>query len=184
MAAFNQPTESRNIFISAVIVILILGGISLLAIGLLQSTNTFNLGGVSDAAPTENNTTDKADLTSSTDISDSGEDTDSSNSNQASELVSKTSAQEFSEQNQIETNLSEKYPTTNTTYLRGNDYQFGDITSDSYEVQAGDTLWQIAEAKYGSGYAWVEIDRANGNFPLLNSGEPVKLIVGDVIVLP
>lgn len=35
------------------------------------------------------------------------------------------------------------------------------ITSTSYEVQKGDTLWDIAVRSYGDGYAWVKIASEN-----------------------
>lgn len=56
----------------------------------------------------------------------------------------------------------------------------------SYVVQCGDTLWSIAEATYGSGYYWTEIQKANpaatacsGNFILAGVG--LKLPAIDVV---
>lgn len=56
----------------------------------------------------------------------------------------------------------------------------------SYLVQSGDTLWDIAERTYGSGYYWTEIEKANksavaskGNFIL--AGVPLNLPVIDVV---
>lgn len=48
----------------------------------------------------------------------------------------------------------------------------------TYTVKAGDNLWKIAEAVYGSGYNWVDISRENS---LKN---PDSLAVGQVIELP
>lgn len=42
------------------------------------------------------------------------------------------------------------------------DYEYGDIDKNlSYEVEYGDTLWEISEAVYGSGDMWTEILKAN-----------------------
>jgi len=47
-----------------------------------------------------------------------------------------------------------------------------------YEVQAEDNLWKIAEAKYSSGYNWVDIVAAN------NLGNPDQIEVGQKLTLP
>ncbi|MEO0766676.1 MAG: LysM peptidoglycan-binding domain-containing protein [Pseudomonadota bacterium] len=56
----------------------------------------------------------------------------------------------------------------------------------SYQVKSGDTLWDIAERTYGSGYYWTEIEKANkaavsskGNFIL--AGVPLSLPVIEVV---
>ncbi len=56
----------------------------------------------------------------------------------------------------------------------------------TYTVQPGDTLWDIAERTYGSGYYWTEIERTNaaattskGNFII--AGVPLKLPAIDVV---
>ena len=38
------------------------------------------------------------------------------------------------------------------------------ISGDSYQIQKGDYLWQIAIRAYGDGYKWIEIARVN-NLP-------------------
>jgi nucleoid-associated protein YgaU len=51
-------------------------------------------------------------------------------------------------------------------------------SSSSYTVVAGDTLWDIAEAHYGSGYKWIDIARAN------ELANPNLIHPGNVFVLP
>lgn len=53
-----------------------------------------------------------------------------------------------------------------------------DEEGDSYTVEAGQGLWQIAEERYGSGYNWVDIARAN------NITNPDQIVAGAVLVLP
>jgi nucleoid-associated protein YgaU len=52
------------------------------------------------------------------------------------------------------------------------------IKSATYTVQAGDTLWSIAERRYNDGYRWLEIARTN---KLTN---PDVIHVGNVLRLP
>lgn len=52
------------------------------------------------------------------------------------------------------------------------------ISEDSYEVQKGDYLWQIALRAYGDGYKWTEIAKAN-NLP-----NPDYIEIGQVLNLP
>jgi len=52
------------------------------------------------------------------------------------------------------------------------------IKSGDYEVVKGDNLWKIAVNKYGNGYAWVEIAKAN------NLKNPSSLEAGQKLVIP
>ena len=54
------------------------------------------------------------------------------------------------------------------------------ITRDTteYVIKAGDTLWDIAEAKYGSGTEWIRIIAVNEGII------PEKLKVGQKIKIP
>ena len=52
------------------------------------------------------------------------------------------------------------------------------ITSTTYEVVEGDTLWNIAVRAYGDGYSWVKIASEN---KLVN---PNIIHVGNMLVLP
>lgn len=51
-------------------------------------------------------------------------------------------------------------------------------TDNSYTVQAGDSLWTIAEKQYKDGYKWTEIAKANN---LINPG---SIEVGSALELP
>lgn len=52
-----------------------------------------------------------------------------------------------------------------------------------YKVQAGDSLWKIAEKTYGSGYNWVDIARENNlkNPNLITPGQELTLPKAEVI---
>jgi len=66
-----------------------------------------------------------------------------------------------------------------------NNYAEGDITGDSYTVIWGDTLWEIAEARYGSGFEWGEIRDANlDKVGYLPNGSRALIIPGQVLKLP
>lgn len=52
------------------------------------------------------------------------------------------------------------------------------LSSSSYTVQRGDTLWRIASNKYGSGQKWRDIVAANPGL------SPEKMRVGQTINLP
>lgn len=66
-----------------------------------------------------------------------------------------------------------------------NDYKAGDITGSKYTVKAGDTLWEIAEARYGSGSAYTKIIAANSSSIGHLPGDGQALIFsGQTLVLP
>lgn len=52
------------------------------------------------------------------------------------------------------------------------------ITTATYEVAKGDSLWKIAVRAYGDGYKWVEIAKEN---KIVN---PNIIFTGNVLVLP
>jgi nucleoid-associated protein YgaU len=52
------------------------------------------------------------------------------------------------------------------------------ITTSSYVVVRGDSLWKIAIRAYGDGYKWVEIAKAN------NLKNPNIIHAGNVLMLP
>ena len=52
------------------------------------------------------------------------------------------------------------------------------VKSNEYKVVRGDSLWKIAVKKYGNGYAWTEIAKAN------NLKNPSSLEIGQKIVIP
>jgi len=75
---------------------------------------------------------------------------------------------------------------TNTTpEWQANDYKQGDIKKGTYTVKAGDTLWEIAEAVYGSGTEWTTILQANtGDIGMLPNGQQALIFPGQVLTLP
>ena len=65
------------------------------------------------------------------------------------------------------------------------DYQQGDISGSSYTVKSGDTLWEIAEARYGSGTEWTKILDANSSgIGYLPNGQQALIVPGQTLVLP
>lgn len=66
-----------------------------------------------------------------------------------------------------------------------NDYKQGEISTGNYTVQKGDTLWEIAEAVYGSGYEWHKILEANRNsIGFLPNGSQALIITGQNLRIP
>jgi nucleoid-associated protein YgaU len=51
------------------------------------------------------------------------------------------------------------------------------ITTDSYTVVKGDSLWKIALRAYGNGYKWMDIAKAN------KLHNPNRIHVGNVLLL-
>ena len=65
------------------------------------------------------------------------------------------------------------------------DYQEGDIEGTTHTVVKGDTLWEIAEAVYGSGFEWTKIVDANkDDIGFLPNGSQALIIPGQVLTLP
>jgi nucleoid-associated protein YgaU len=65
------------------------------------------------------------------------------------------------------------------------DYQQGDISGSSYTVKSGDTLWEIAEARYGNGADWTKILDANSSdIGYLPNGQQALIVPGQTLVLP
>lgn len=52
------------------------------------------------------------------------------------------------------------------------------ITTDTYTVQKGDSLWKIAVRSYGDGYQWNKIAKVN------NLSHPSLIHVGNVLTIP
>lgn len=65
------------------------------------------------------------------------------------------------------------------------DHEPDSISNGSYTVQEGDTLWEIAEARYGSGFDWGKILEANkDSVGFLPNGSQALIEVGQTLVLP
>jgi nucleoid-associated protein YgaU len=56
------------------------------------------------------------------------------------------------------------------------------MTQTTYQVQAGDTLFKIAEKMYGDGSKWVLLDKAN-NVGRLPNGNPL-IFAGNTLTVP
>lgn len=67
---------------------------------------------------------------------------------------------------------------------RATDYVKGDIKTGNYRVQQGDTLWEISEAVYGSGFEWHKILNANkSKIGFLPNGSQALIEVGQILVI-
>ncbi len=64
------------------------------------------------------------------------------------------------------------------------DYKSGDIKSGKYVVKTGDTLWEIAEAVYGSGFEWQTIASANADAIYTLSNGNVGIDAGVTLTIP
>ncbi len=65
------------------------------------------------------------------------------------------------------------------------DYKKGDIQPGQYEVQEGDTLWEIAEAVYGDGAEWGRILAANTDqVGFLGGGQQALIVTGQILIIP
>jgi nucleoid-associated protein YgaU len=83
------------------------------------------------------------------------------------------------------TTPSASVTTASATTWVANSYNPGDIKAGSYTVKSGDTLWEIAVAKYGNGAEWGKILAANkGAVGFLPNGEQALIVPGQVLVLP
>jgi nucleoid-associated protein YgaU len=64
------------------------------------------------------------------------------------------------------------------------DYVSGDITKGKYTVKQGDTLWEIAEAVYGSGFEWKRILNSNqSQIGRLPNGSQALIVPGQILVI-
>jgi nucleoid-associated protein YgaU len=67
---------------------------------------------------------------------------------------------------------------------RATDYEKGDIGIGEYEVKLGDTLWEIAEAVYGSGFEWKKILDTNSNeIGYLPNGSHALIVPGQILII-
>lgn len=72
-----------------------------------------------------------------------------------------------------------------TGVWRATDYTDGDVNTGSYEVQLGDTLWEIAEAVYGDGSQWTQILAQNStDIGFLSNGSQALIVTGQFLTIP
>ncbi len=69
---------------------------------------------------------------------------------------------------------------------KARDHEMGDVEKGAtYTVQAGDTLWEIAEGAYGNGALWTKILEANkASIGFLPNGQQALIQVGQTLVIP
>lgn len=180
---------TKNIAIAALIILLLLAGIGFLIFGLVQSVrdndNDDKKTESSEDGDQNGNNADTANGEGSVNgdgVSDDGE--DNTDEGEAPVDEDDSAPSPAGSTSDLSAANAARFPVTSVVYRRGNDYKYGDITGSSYTVRRGDTLWQIAEARYGSGYAWTEINKANGGFRNLPNGRPVLITTGQTIILP
>ncbi|MFH1895864.1 MAG: LysM peptidoglycan-binding domain-containing protein [bacterium] len=66
-----------------------------------------------------------------------------------------------------------------------NDIAASSISGGNYTVKSGDTLWEIAEGRYGSGFEWGKIKDANSDsVGFLPNGSQALIVPGQVLSLP
>jgi len=71
-----------------------------------------------------------------------------------------------------------------TKKWKATQYMQGDIISNSYTVQLGDTLWQIAKGYYGSGSEWTKILKSNSSIIGYLNKQHCLIISGQKLILP
>jgi LysM repeat protein len=115
--------------------------------------------------------------------SDEGEDTQAEESEESDEENQEEESQE--EENSEEESSEEESSSSAMGKWVANNYVEGDIGGDKYTVVRGDTLWEIAEARYGSGFEWKKIREANEDTVGYHESIGWAVIVpGQVLTLP
>lgn len=65
------------------------------------------------------------------------------------------------------------------------DYLPGDINAGNYEVQLGDTLWEISEAVYSRGTDWnIILEKNSEQIGFLPDGQQALIFPGQVLKIP
>lgn len=62
--------------------------------------------------------------------------------------------------------------------MQNNNAQSNDITANTYTIQKGDTLWDIAVRAYSNGYKWTEIAKTN------SLANPDLIFSGNMLTIP
>jgi hypothetical protein len=99
-------------------------------------------------------------------------------------FIDKAEAAETENYKAIEKSMANKLKMESTGRWIAADYAYGDITSAKWTVLEGDTLWEISEAKYGSGNNWTSILALNRNeIGFLPNQTQALIIEGQVLDL-
>ncbi len=134
----------------------------------------------------EEDTTDDSEQDSEETEPDS--DADSEDESDDEDTTDDTTAKPDSEERKEEKSSSDKGEVMAESGVRAweaNDYKPGDIKGDTYTVVWGDTLWEIAEGRYGSGFDWMKIKDANSDgVSRLPNGKWALILPGQVLSLP
>jgi nucleoid-associated protein YgaU len=73
----------------------------------------------------------------------------------------------------------------NQSAWQANDISSNSLTGESYTVKYGDTLWEISDGRYGTGFNWGKIRDANlDKIGFLPSGSQALIFAGQVLTLP
>ena len=100
-------------------------------------------------------------------------------------FIEKTEASNTSNENVDDINNPDDNNNYQNSSWSATDYKHGDITTRTYSVKRGDTLWEIAEAYYGNGSEWGKILIANSNnIGFLQNGSQALIIPGQILILP
>lgn len=71
-----------------------------------------------------------------------------------------------------------------TGIWKATDYVESDITTGTYQVRLGDTLWEVAEAVYGNGAQWQQILEANSaDIGFLANGSQALIVPGQFLTI-
>jgi len=167
----ENDVTSKRIIISALIILFIMGVIGFLTFGISQSNKANNVNLASSPASYS---------TSITNISASTGKID----DVAASISTTIPTSLPTVKNDAPISAITPYRASNTKIRFGNNYKLGDIKSTTYITIKGDTLWQIAQGRYGSGYAWVKIAQINNLTRPLPNGTPLNLPIGFKLILP
>ena len=181
-----SPAKSKNFFekvydlsigrVRVVAIVLVLVGLGLIFLGGMNLFNTI-----------KDKLEDKKETTEGT--IDDGIQTEAKNENNGGDENENESENSSGVQEVSETAKLARIASHNKSVKSGKwvatDYKRGDIKPGKYEIQKGDTLWEISEAVYGSGFQWHKILDANPSaIGFLPNGSQAKIIPGQILTLP
>jgi len=164
----NKPSFLSNL-ISAIVALLFVG-----VAGYFIYTN------FSDDLGLDTPDSGDSNLVEVTDDTNDIDDTDTPDANNEDNIIANSTVRE--DINDIETGTG----TGGSVFGQwvANNYDRGDISRGSYTVKSGDTLWELAEGAYGSGYEWTIILANNSdNIGFLPNGQQALIYPGQIITI-